>query len=520
MSFTCPKVGGQEGSVKRKYWSVFSRFGFAILVLGFLLVGEGNAQVISGDLVGTVLDKTGAAVPGASIEAVNVETGVKYTTKGNDAGEYRFTNLPVGAYNVSASATNFATTTINAFRVELNKIVTLLVTLDVKGISNTIEVSGVAAALDTTTAQVTNDFSALQVANLPSATTGSGVLNLSLLDAGVTTSGGVGVGTGPSVGGQRPRNNNFTIEGVDNNDTSVTGPLVTVPNDAVAEFSVLQNQFSPEFGHSSGGQFNTIVKSGTNEFHGLAYIYNQNRNYDALDTLQKLSGLTTVPRYDDNRFGGNVGGPILRNKLFFFGDFEYEPLGQAGVPGAVCAPTAAGYATINATPGLSQTNVTEFEKYVPAGTLTNTGCAPIQWTPSGTTIPTAGISLVSPSYNNTKRLVTSMDYDFSSKDQLRGRYIYNNFGGIDTAATFPTFFTSTPQKFHLVAINEYHTFNPGLTNELRLGFNRFTNNFPAGNFSYPGLDSFPNLVFNDLGFLQLGPDPNAPQYAAQNLPAC
>jgi hypothetical protein len=109
-----------------------------------------------------------------------------------------------------------------------------------------------------------------------------------------------------------------------------------------------------------------------------------------------------------------------------------------------------------------------------------------------------------------------MDYDFSSKDQLRGRYIYNNFGGIDTAATFPTFFTSTPQKFHLVAINEYHTFNPGLTNELRLGFNRFTNNFPAGSFSYPGVDSFPNLVFNDLGFLQLGPDPNAPQYAAQN----
>ncbi len=78
----------------------------------------------------------------------------------------------------------------------------------------------------------------------------------------------MGVGTGPSVGGQRPRNNNFTIEGVDNNNKGVTGPLVTVPNDAVAEFSLLQNQFSPEFGHSSGGQFNTVVKSGTNSYHG------------------------------------------------------------------------------------------------------------------------------------------------------------------------------------------------------------------------------------------------------------
>jgi len=92
--------------------------------------------------------------------------------------------------------------------------------------------------------------------------TGSGVLNLSLLAAGVGTSGGVGVGSGPSVGGQRPRNNNFTIEGVDNNNKGVTGPLVAVPNDAVAEFSLLQNQFSPEYGHSSGGQFNTVVKSG------------------------------------------------------------------------------------------------------------------------------------------------------------------------------------------------------------------------------------------------------------------
>lgn len=501
--------------MKKKFLHFFVTFCFAAIFSLFALSNT-KAQLISGDLVGTVLDKSGAAVPAASIEAANVATGVKYTTTANAAGEYRFTNLPVGSYNVSASAANFATTTVSAFQVELNKTVTLPITLEVKGVANTIEVSGAAQPLDTTTAQVTNDFSSLQVENLPSATTGSGVLNLSLLDAGVATSGGVGVGTGPSVGGQRPRNNDFTIEGVDNNNTSVTGPLVTVPNDAVSEFSVLQNQFSPEFGHSSGGQFNTIVKSGTNEFHGLLYEYNQNRNYDALDTLQKRGGLTTVPRFDDNRLGGNLGGPILKNKLFFFGDFEYEPIGAAGVPGAVCAPAAAGYATINATPGLSQTNVTEFEKYVPAGTLTNTGCAPIPWTPSGTTIPTAGIALISPSYSNTRRLVSSMDYDFSAKDQLRGRYIYNDLGAIDNAATFPVFFTSIPVKNHLVAINEYHTFSPRLLNELRLGFNRFANNFPAGNFSYPGLDSFPNLQFNDLGQLQLGPDPNAPQYGASN----
>jgi Carboxypeptidase regulatory-like domain len=494
----------------------------SVIALGLLLVvaGRVNAQIVSGNLAGTVLDPSGAVVPLASVTAANTQTGQKYTTEANQQGEYRFTNLPVGTYNVSASAASFATTTVANFPIQLNKTASLQITLQVKTMAATVEVSAASVSLDTTSAQVTNDFTSQELANLPAATMGSGVLNLSLLGAGVETSGGVGVGSGPAIGGQRPRNNNFTIEGVDNNDTSVTGPLVKVPNDDVAEFSVLQNQVSTEFGHSSGGQFNTIIKSGTNTFHGMGYVYNENRNYDALDTLQKIAGLTTVPRFDDNRYGGNIGGPIIKNKLFFFAGFEYEPIGQAGVPGSVCAPTAAGYNTINSYPGLSATNVQQFEKYVPAGTVAGVNCPTLAFpNPGGTgtiPVPTLGLSFTSPNYNNTKRLVTSGDYDFSSKDQLRIRYIYNNFAGIDNAAQFPVFFTTIPAKYHLVAINEYHTFNPHLTNEFRLGFNRYANDFPAGNFSYPGLDSFPNLQINDLGNLQLGPDPNAPQYGVQN----
>jgi hypothetical protein len=496
----------------RKFWTVLS---VMALMLGLVAVGQVSAQIISGDLVGTILDKTGAVVPGASVEAVNVETGVKYTTKANDLGEYRISNLPVGTYNVSASSSSFATTVINGFKVELNKTSSLPITLDIKGAVTTVEVSGVAPALDTTTAQLSSTFEAREIADMPGAASGSGVLNLSLLGAGVATSGGVGVGSGPSVGGQRPRNNNFTIEGVDNNNKGVTGPLVFVPNDAVAEFSLLQNQFSPEFGHSSGGQFNTVVKSGTNSYHGLAYIYNNNRNYNALDTIQLLQGFTSPPRYDFNRIGGQVGGPIFKNKLFFFANYEYDPLGQSGGAGAVCGPTAAGITAINATPGLSATNVAQFEKYVPAGTLTNAGCAAIPWV-GGTTIPTAGIAVVSPSFNNAKYLTTSMDYNISTNDQIRGRYIYNSSVGIDTNANLPVFFTPFPNKFHLIAINEYHTFGPSLTNELRVGFNRFAQTVSAGNFAYPGLDSFPNLVLNDLNTLQIGPDGNAPQGANQN----
>jgi hypothetical protein len=511
--------------VNKRYRRFLTASSLVTLVLGLAVASEVSAQVISGDLVGTVLDKTGAVVPNAEVEAVNAETGVKYSTKANGAGEYRINNLPVGTYKVSASSINFATTTINAFKVELNKTSTLPITLDIRGAVTTVEVSGVAPALDTTTAQLSSTFEEQQLADLPSAGrgNGSGVLNLSLLGSGVASSGGVGVGSGPSVGGQRPRNNNFTIEGVDNNNKSVTGPLVFVPNDAVSEFSLLQNQFSPEFGHSSGGQFNTVVKSGTNSYHGLAYIYNQNRNYNALDSLQKINGFNSPPRFDFNRIGGQVGGPIFKNKLFFFGNYEYDPFGQVGTSGSVCAPTAAGFAMINATPGLSATNVAQFEKYVQPGTLPNKSCKPMTWVgdsnctanPAGC-IPTLGLKVVPPSYTDSKYLTTSMDYDLSSKDQIRGRYIYNNVVGISVAANLPAFYTPLPNKFHLVAINEYHTFSANLTNELRLGFNRFAQTVTAGNFSFPGLDSFPNLVFKDLNALQLGPNPNAPQGTIQN----
>jgi hypothetical protein len=505
----------------------------AFVVLALSIPTHVSAQVISGDLVGTVLDKTGATVPGATVEAVNVATGVKYPTTAEDSGEYRINNLPVGVYNITASSSNFASTTVNGFAIELNKTTTLQITLEIKGAVTSIEVSGQAVALDTTTAQLQSTFEGKELSDLPTVSQGSGVLNLSLLSAGVASSGGVGVGAGPSVGGQRPRNNDFTIEGVDNNSKSVTGPLVVIPNDAVAEFSILQNQFSPEFGHSSGGQFNTVIKSGTNAFHGLAYIYNQNRHYNALDTLAALGGQgsgslcgapneppsecsSPGPRFDQNRIGGNVGGPVIKNKLFFFVNYEYEPLGQAGGASGVCAPTAAGFATLNATPGLSATNLAIFEKYVPAGTITNPACTNINDAGGNPTIPTLGLQIVSPNFTNSKFIVASMDYNISTSDQLRGRYVYNSVVGIDTAANLPVFFTPVPQKFHLVTINEYHTFTPTLTNELRLGYNRNTSEFTAGNFTFPGLDVFPNLQFNDLNSLQVGPDGNAPQGGVQN----
>jgi hypothetical protein len=514
-----------------------------------MMAGSVAAQAISGDVVGTVLDKSGASVPNAAILAENVATGVKTSTTSNGQGEFRFGNLPVGTYTIRVSASGFSTLTFSDFRVELNKVSTLAASLEIGSTSAVVEVSGATPLINTTSAQIDNTFDTKIATDLPVSAIGLGVLNLALLQSGVSTSGGVGAGTGPSVGGQRPRDNNFTIEGVDNNNKTVTGPLVNVPNDAVQEFSALSNQFSPEFGHSNAGQFNTIVKSGTNDIHGKAFGYFQNRNFNAVDqsVIQALGKGAQNPRFDDNRFGGQVGGPVLKNKLFYFADFEYRTVGQASVvAGGLCAPTADGYAAIQSVgPSISTTNLGILQKY--AGTApvahncTNTVATDLSQPkdpvtgkrPANTNnyifitnpnSPTQGVTPVNvglipvqaPNFTNYKYLTTSMDYDISSKDQLRGRYIYNSAVGIDNSANLPAFFLSSPTKYHLASLAEFHTFNASISNELRVAFNRFDNTTPAGNFSFPGLDSFPNLLFFDLG-LQIGPDSNAPQFTIQNL---
>lgn len=494
----------------------------ALFAVVALFPQPGFAQLTSGDLVGTVVDATGAAVPNATVVAENPATGIKTTTTSDGAGQYRFSNLPVGHYTITVTATGFTPASLREVGVELNKIATANITLQVGQVSASVDVQESAVSIDTTTAQVTNTFETKAAADLPTASIGLGVINLSLLSSGVASSGGVGAGTGPSVGGQRPRNNNFTIEGIDNNSKSVTGPLVFIPNDAVAEFTVLQNQFSAEYGHSSGGQFNTIVRSGTNQLHGSIYDYLLNRHLNAIDQANQNAGFKENPRYDQNRLGATIGGPIIKNKWFYFGNYEYNPLGQASSQSSeVEAPTSAGLATLAGLPGLSATNFGVFKQYVPVAGAANgdfllqgDGKTPV--TVGGQRIPLGTLAFASPNFTNNYYAVISSDYSFSEKDQLRGRYIYNKNSPIDANAELPQFFLAAPTTYYLATLTEYHNFTPNLTNEFRLGYNRLNNSTPAGDFKFPGLDQFPNIVLNDLN-LNIGPDGNAPQFGIQNL---
>ena len=515
---------------------------FVLAVLCVLALASLNmlGQAVSGSVVGTVFDSSGAAVVGADVEATNVATNIVTRAKTNGTGEYRIDNLQPGTYRITVKAQGFKAHAQMA-DVQLNKTGTINVSLTPGAATETVEVSGAPSMIDTTTPQLGTTYEIETLKSIPTAGAGAlGVINLSLLQAGVGSTGGLGAGTGPAVGGQRPRNNNFTIEGIDENDKGVTGPDMYVPNDAVQNFTILQNQFSAEFGHSTGGQFNTSIISGTNSFHGSAYEYFQNRNLNAIDnaivltTKKNPDGTYTPknPRYDRNRFGGQLGGPILKNKLFGFVNYERTPLGEASTPAAVTAPTANGYnqvlALLNAA-GKNTANISALQKWAVAPSasgnvvMCNTqiaasdpNCNP-KTVGATTSIETGTLPIQAPFWNNAADLTTSMDYDFSDKDQIRGRYLYNKVTLIDNAATLPAFYTTEATPGHLISLAEFHTFSPSISNELRVGFFRTGFTLGVGKQTFlPTLDMFPNVTMDDLG-LNVGPDGNAPQYGIQNL---
>jgi len=509
----------------RKTRARWLRLAFAIsMVMSLLPCAQG--QVTTGTIRGVVKDQSGALVQGARIVLASTATGSARTTQTSDAGEFEFTNLLPGNYTINIEAANFKSTTLKDVKVELNKTTDIPVEVAVGVQTETITVSAAGSELvQTTTTTLSKNFSDRQAVDL--AQTGAtvlvgsatGVNNLSLLAPNVSSSGGVGVGTGGSVGGQRPRNNSFIVDGIDNNNKVVTGPQVYVTPEAVAEFSLLQNQFSAEYGHSTGGQFITVTKSGTNDFHGRVYEFLQNRRLNALDTLQKNAGIVrnldagdnANPRFDFNRWGGNLGGPILRNRLFFFTSWEQFALGQAASPGGISAPTAAGLATISSLPGISQTNLSVFKQYVPVAASNNAGTIKV----GGVNIPVGTVAFTAPNFANQKNFMLNIDYTQSEQTQHRGRFVMNNLSSIDNTANLPAFFTIAPVKGRLFSYTLTHSFTPKVMNETRLAYRRYAQILLSPSIDFPGLDKFPNLGLLDLG-INIGPNPFAPQFTIEN----
>ena len=400
--------------------------------------------------------------------------------------------------------------------VSLNKVATANITASVVSAGTTVEVNEQAVAIDTTTPTISTTFDAKQAAESPLATLacdrGSGVLNLSLLDAGVASSGGIGAGSGPSVGGQRPRNNNFTVEGVDNNSLSVTGPLITIPNDAVDSFTVLQNQYSAEFGHSSGGQFNQTIKSGTNQFHGTAYEYFQNRNLNAEDSQVALdpgAGTRTATRVTTTTASAATSADrSSRTSCSSSPTGSTTRLASGNSVHRLRADCGRLFAVGRAVPQQHQPAAAPEVRSCWWHQLRRLRLRPCRWLrASRASVTPRNFRRPGPSNSDRRRRLhrPQLPEHAEHRELLRLQHLGEGpvawpsgygprYSAFDTAAQLPTFWVTLPQRYWLITLSEYHNFTPNMNNEFRFGFNRYSQTTRWATRSFPGLGTFPNLV--------------------------
>lgn len=432
------------------------------------------AQGTTGSLRGQILDPSGAAVSGAEVNVTNQDTGVSLKIQATSAGTYTVPNLIPGVYQITVEAQGFKSLIKKNINVLSNQDNVADGTLELGGTTETVEVTSGAQEVETTSSQLNNNYDSKDVLDLPNS---AGVLNgsplnLAVLAPNVIATPGGSQGVGGSVGGTRPRDNNFTVDGVDDNNLGVTGNNATVIPDAVAEFALSTNQFSAEYGHSAGGQFSIVTKTGTNNFHGSVEWYNQNRNYNSLDNLTKdaIAGGTIPgkPAFDNNRFGGTFGGPIIKNKLFIFGAYEYTTLHGEGAATPLIQPTADGLATLKTMAADPQVvSLLNTFPVAPAADL-----API--TVNGHSIPIGNLILTSPLYQREHDAQVNADYTWGHH-QFGARFLFNQENFILAANNTNALFNQTePVHNRKIALTDVWTINSQLVNDLRVQYSLFT----------------------------------------------
>jgi hypothetical protein len=496
------QVKVKKGTVRRNFKWVATH-----LCVFTLLTSLAIAQRTTGALGGQVLDPQGAAVPNAKISVTDQETGVVSSTVTSSAGTWNVPSLIPRKYSVSIQAQGFRTLLRRDVMVLADHENTADTQLQMGVASEVVEVLAAAVAVDTSSSSLNNDFSSQDVQNLPNAggALNGSPLNLAVLAPNVVAQPGGVTGVGGSVGGTRPRENNFNVDGVDDNNLAVTGPNSTVIPDAVAEFTLQTNQFSAETGHSSGGQFNLVTKTGTNSFHGSAYEYFQNRNLNAMDNLTKeaiaAGTIPGQPAYDNNRFGANLGGPIIKNRLFFFGNYEYTDLHGAGNATFLNAPTAAGLATMQSL--AADQSVKDILKNYPVAPAADPALA---ISVNGTSIPVGPLVIISPLLQREHDAIANVDYSIS-KHQLGFRFLLNQTKFIvPVNSTQPQFNQDNPVRNRKIAVTDTWTINDHIVNDLRLQYSYFSSALVN-----PCTACSPDVTIGDLGATTIGPSDNQNQ---------
>src|SRR5882762_5145192 len=302
------------------------RLVLAILVV-LLFAVVGNAQTFRGAINGTVTDPSGGVVPNATVRATENATGIDHNTVTTSEGSFAFQDIPLGLYKVTVTATGFPAYTVDKVEVVAGQIYTLQVKLNLQQQATTVEVSAAALTLDTTTQTQTMTIPDDVVQNIP--LNGRDFTQLIAVAPGF---GGYNVGGFGSLNGTRPNQINWQINGVDNNDFwhnipainqgGVSGIAGTVlPMDSIVEFSS-QTQNGSESGRNAGGSVNVVTRSGGSDYHGTVYYYKRNEFYAAHTPFLPVG--SKAPPLRNENYGASVGGPILKNKLFFFANYEKQ----------------------------------------------------------------------------------------------------------------------------------------------------------------------------------------------------
>jgi hypothetical protein len=460
-----------------------------ILVFVLLAAVSLSAQTFRGTILGTVTDPSGAVVAGAKVTVKNVGTGLERTTDTSADGSYALPELPIGTYTVTITLTGFQTAVTTGVAVDVATERRVDAALKTGQVSTRVEVAGdLLPQVETTTNDLGGVITQETVKDLP--VNGRDYTKLIYLNPGVAGSPDQ-ISDSPgsfgefSMNGARGRSNNYLLDGTDMNDgfrndpaineAGVFGtPATILPLDAVAEVHVVSN-FQPEYGRNAGGVVNIVTKSGTNAIHGSAAEYFRN---DALDARNyfNIAGQPKAP-FHNNQYGASIGGPIVKDKTFFFFDYEgqREPVGVvtiASVPSTGSGPNGQ-LAPADSTNPVIQALLAR--NPWPAPNLPN---AP------------GSASVVSPSFNNLTSLIAKIDHSFNPNNLLTGRYFYgDSVQSFPLALTasggqLPGFNTYTPTRVQLVSLSYVRTIGSNKVNEIRYGWNRFAEGF------YPGDQSF------------------------------
>jgi hypothetical protein len=479
----------------------------AMLILLALAAGFSHAQTFRGAINGTVVDPSGAVVSGAEVRAINNGTGVTLSTGSTTEGQFAFQDLPLGSYKITVNAPGFQSVNVDNVLVTAGLVYTLPVKLTMGQQTTAIEVSAAAVTVDTTTATQNMTIPSTVVQNVP--------LNgrdFTQLIATAPGYGGYSVGGYGSLNGTRPNQMNWQIDGVDNNDFWHNIPAVNqggvsgiagviMPIDATDEFSA-QTQSGAEAGRNAGGTVNLVLKSGTNSLHGSAYYYNRNEFYGAASPFFQPSATNTrSPELRNQNYGFSVGGPIFKDRTFFFASFEKQNY-VIGLSGLATEPSFAwqtqALALLNNTGG-------KYGAYAPvtpsplSQTLIgnpNTNTSPILWPSLISGLPGTTSNFFSPiastgySYNG----VAKIDHNFNERNHLSVRWFGGQgsqtapLGGSPALGTASSnlqfYFEKAPIHVYNYAATLNTVISPRMTNQLLFGVNYFNQTFSDANNSF------------------------------------